>query len=200
MNEEQEKKPQDEKVKEENDANPLSGAGAAGTWAKVIALGALTLGLVYCIFGAGLAEWSRNVPFQSSANFALFAAFIVVAGAIERFIQPLTAILPPFKKKGDDRKKEEEFKADRTLVAYGIALLVGVAVSALFGLYFLETMGVEIGTKVGSGDAAHWVFNSDGEKALRGLDVFITALIITGGTKPLHDMITSIEKKKEKLS
>jgi hypothetical protein len=142
---------------------------------------------------AGLAKFSHNVPFQTDANFALFAAFIVVAGAIERFIQPLTAILPPFKKggkKGDEeeeKKEEEELKADRTLLAYGIALIVGIAVSSCFGLYFLETMGVEIGT------------TTSGDKALRGLDIFITALIITGGTKPLHDMITSIEKKKDAI-
>jgi hypothetical protein len=32
------------------------------------------------------------------------------------------------------------------------------------------------------------------------LDIFITALIITGGTKPLHDMISSIENKKEAVA
>ncbi len=192
--------------------NPLTGAAAAGKPAKIFALVVLFGGLVYCVTIAGFAELSHNVPFQTDANFALFAAFIVVAGAIERFIQPLTAILPPFKKKAgaeedgekkpskeDEEKEEEEFKADRTLVAYGIALIVGIAVSSSFGLYFLETMGVEIGTEVTSGDTVSWVLHGAGDKALRGLDIFITALIITGGTKPLHDMITSIEKKKDAI-
>lgn len=195
MAEGKEKKPNgEEKEKAEaNGENPLSGAAVAGGWAKAIALGSLSIGLVFCVLGAGVAEWSHNVPFQTEANFALFAAFIVVAGAIERFMQPFTAVLPPFTKKDD-----AESKADRTLVAYGIALIVGIAVSSLFGLYFLETVGVKIGTEVVTGGSTHFVLHG-WDKVLRGLDVFITALIITGGTKPLHDMITSIEKKKEKL-
>lgn len=177
-----------------NEDNPFSGAASADTPAKVFALLVLFGGLVYCLLVAGLAEFSHNVPFQTEANFALFAAFIVVAGAIERFIQPLTAVLPPFTKKDTPASN-----ADRTLVAYGIALVVGIAVSSCFGLYFLETMGIEIGMKEVSGATTHWVFTDDGDKVLRGLDIFITALIITGGTKPLHDMITSIEKKKDVL-
>jgi hypothetical protein len=182
------------KVAADPDGNPFSGAAAADAPAKIFALVVLFGGLAYCLLIAGLAEFSHNVPFETEANFALFAAFIVVAGAIERFIQPLTSILPPFTKKDDAASN-----ADRTLVSYGIALIVGIAVSSCFGLYFLETVGVEIGMEKIIEGTPHWVFEDDGEKLLRGLDVFITALIITGGTKPLHDMITSIEKKKDTL-
>jgi hypothetical protein len=158
--------------------NPFTGAGAASTRTKVLALIALGGGLLYCIFVAGLAEVSRQAPFQTKADFALFAAFIVVAGAIERIIQPLTAILPPFKAKDTVKSK-----ADRTLLGYSLSLVIGIAVSSIFGLYFMEAIGV----------------SSQGEDVRRGLDIFITALIITGGTKSLHETITSIEKKKEKL-
>ncbi len=148
----------------------------------------------------------RPMPFQTTANFSLFAAFIVVTGAIERFLEPLLVALPPDEKKADADAKEEKkekvkeenevARANRTLIAYCIALGVGIAVSSLFGLYFLETMGVAIGKEVVKNGTAEWVL-SGGDKWLRGLDIFITALIITGGTKPLHDMISSIEKKKE---
>ncbi len=187
--------------------NPMKTAEKADPWAKHVTLVVLLLSLAYCLFCAGFLGWSRNLPFQTEANFALFAAFIVVAGAIERFLEPVLVALPPNEEKmspdDTDAKKaakkgaNETAKADRTLLAYCIALIVGIAVSSLFGLYFLETMGVHIGAEEGTGAAAKWVFASDGEKWLRGLDIFITALIITGGTKPLHDMITSIEKKKE---
>jgi hypothetical protein len=176
------------------DENPFSGAAVASKGAKLFAIAVLLLGVVYCTLVAGLGEVSRNLPFQTDANFALLAAFVVVAGAIERIIQPLTAVLPPFSGPATLRAK-----ANRTLVAYGIALIVGIAVSSLFGLYFLETMGVKIGAEAGTGEAARWVFANDGDKVLRGLDVFLTALIITGGTKSLHDTITSIEKKKDTL-
>jgi hypothetical protein len=127
------------------------------------------------------------------ANFSLFAAFIVVAGAIERFLEPLAIILPP---DGEDAKA----KADRTLLTYSIGLVAGIAVSSLFGLYFLEAIGVKIGTTVGTGSSAIIELKNSGDKALRGLDIFVTALIITGGTKPLHDLITSIEKIKQKAA
>src|SRR5207248_10459390 len=143
------------------------------------------------LFGAGLAQWSHAEAFKIDvANFALFAAFIVGAGAIERFLEPLAAVLPPFGNTPRD-------KAGRTLLTYSIGLIVGIAVSSLFGLYFLEAIGVKIGHQIGTGDAAKIVLNTSGVKILRGVDIFVTALIITGGTKPLHDLITSIEKKKD---
>lgn len=158
--------------------NPFTGAAAASPGAKRFALVSLGGGLLYCLLVAGLAEVSRNAPFQTKADFALFAGFIVVAGAIERIIQPLTAILPPFKEPDSVRSK-----ADRTLYGYGIALVIGIAVSSIFGLYFMEAIGV----------------SSQDDELLRGFDIFLTALIITGGTKSLHETITSIEKKKESL-
>jgi hypothetical protein len=169
--------------------NPLKGTEIAHLWAKLTAAITLVAGLVYCVFGAGLAGWSHGTPFQLDANFALFAGFIVVAGAIERLLEPALIVLPPYEKKPDPQKpkikeENERAKADRTLLAYAISLVVGIFVSSVFGLYFMEAIGAQI----------------SGDKALRGLDVFITALIITGGTKPLHDMITSIEKKKESLA
>lgn len=175
----------------EEGGNPFSGASVASKGAKDFAVYALGLGFLWCVLGAGWLGFSRALPFQVDANFALFAAFIVVAGAIERIIQPLTAVLGPFK-----GKATPEANANRTLYAYGIALAIGIIVSSCFGLYFMQTMGVEIGVPDGT---TGWKFNSTWEEMLRGLDVFLTALIITGGTKPLHDMITSIEKKKETL-
>ncbi|HUC07788.1 MAG TPA: hypothetical protein VMR96_06830 [Solirubrobacterales bacterium] len=189
---------------------PMKSAEKADPWAKWVTLGVLGGSLLYCLIVAGLLEVSHNRPFQTAANFALFAAFIVVAGAIERFMEPILVALPPNEKKPDSKddeakktKKTEEneaAKADRALIAYCIALIVGIAISSVFGLYFLETMGVQIGAPADASETAKWVFANDGERWLRGLDVFVTALIITGGTKPLHDMITSIEKKKDAVS
>ncbi len=192
-----------------SEVNPLKGAEIADGWAKWTALLVLIAGVIYCLFFAGLAGWSHELPFQAEVNFALFAAFIVVAGAIERFLEPLLVVLPPYEKKSssdssDAEKAElkegnERAKADRALLAYCIALIIGIVVCSVFGLYFLETMGVSVGMSKGSGATETWVFANDGEKMLRGLDILITALIITGGTKPLHDMIASIEKKKDAL-
>jgi hypothetical protein len=192
-----------------SDVNPLKGAEIADKWAKGLTFSVLIAAAAYCIYFAGIQEWSHELPFQADVNFALFAAFIVIAGAIERLLEPVLVVLPPYERKSatdssDAKKAEikegnERARADRALLAYCIALVVGIIISSVFGFYFLETMGVSIGVAKGSGATAEWVFASNGERALRGLDVFITALIITGGTKPLHDMIASIEKKKEAL-
>jgi hypothetical protein len=156
---------------------------------KIASLVVLIGGLLYCLLLAGLAGWNHGKPFQVDlANFALFAAFIVVAGAIERFLEPIAAILPPWGSTSAD-------KADRGLLLTSLALIVGIIVSSVFGLYFLEAIGVHIGTPASEG--TELIIESNGDKLLRGLDIFVTALIITGGTKPLHDMISSIENKKE---
>ena len=173
------------------DGKPPTDGTKAHLGVKIAALVVLVGSLVYCLLGAGLAKWCHAQPFQVDlANFALFAAFIVVAGAIERFLEPLAAALPPW-------GNTEAEKADRALLLGSVALIIGMIVSSVFGLYFLEAIGVKIGAQTGSGNAAKIVLKTDGDKLLRGLDIFITALIITGGTKPLHDMISSIEKKKE---
>jgi hypothetical protein len=148
---------------------------------KWIALGVLVGGLLYCLFLAGVAKFSRAVPFQpDTANFALFAGFIVVAGAIERFMEPIAALLPD---SGNDAQK----KSDRALLTGSFSLVIGIAISSIFGLYFMEAVGVNLGE-----DPSNF-----GDRMLRGADVFVTALIITGGTKQLHDLIKSIEKAKE---
>lgn len=160
------------------------------TPARVIALVVLVGALLYCLFLAGLAEWNHE-PFQVNlANFALFAAFIVVAGAIERFLEPISKVMPPF-------GSSPANKADRALLLGGLALIVGIVVSSVFGLYFLAAIGVQVGEQVATGAQPVVELRDTGDKLLRGLDIFVTALIITGGTKPLHDLIKSIEKRKE---
>lgn len=169
-------------------SSPTPDGTEADPSVKFIALLILIGGLLYCLFGAGLAGWNHK-PFQVDlANFALFAAFIVVAGAIERFLEPIAAILPPWGKTSAD-------KADRGLLLTSLALVLGIIVSSVFGLYFLEAIGVKIGPTVSGGSKL--MVESTGDKLMRGLDIFITALIITGGTKPLHDLVSSIENKKE---
>jgi hypothetical protein len=44
---------------------------------------------------------------------------------------------------------------------------------------------------------AAWRSQAAATSSCAGLDIFATALIITGGTKPLRDMIISIETKRE---
>jgi hypothetical protein len=160
-----------------------NGAGdRASTPAAIVAIITSTIALALSLFLCGLAQVSHNAPFKvNTANFALFAGFFVVAAAIERFIEPFSPALP-----GN--------KPDRALYAASIALMLGVVVSAVFGLYFMEAIGVRIGEPTTHNGVTSIVLVTSGEKIMRGLDIFITALVIAGGTKPLHDLLTAIQK------
>jgi hypothetical protein len=152
------------------------------TEARVVAILVFSVTLVASLFVCGLAQLSHGAPFKvNTANFALFAGFFVVAAAIERFIEPLSPLLP-------------EKKPDRALYAASIALILGVIVSAVFGLYFMEAIGVRIGQPTTHHGVTSLTLVTSGQKITRGLDIFITALVIAGGTKPLHDLITTIQK------
>ena len=70
-------------------------------------------------------------------------------------------------------------KSDRAIEMLGIGTVAGVGASMVFGLYFLRAVGVNYG------HSNNW------ETAA---DVIVTGLIISGGTKPLHDLIKLVEK------
>jgi hypothetical protein len=104
--------------------------------------------------------------FTPGSDFSRFAAFYVVAQSIERFVEIFAHLVPPY---GDDAAT----KADRALVLGAVTLLAGVIVARFSGLLFLETIG--------------W------HSPPSAIDVFVTALVITGGSKALHDVISNIQ-------
>ncbi len=126
--------------------------------------------IAYTLLGGGLLAailiHGKHAAFKPAQGFVLFTGFYVAAQAVERLLE---FVLPP-------GGGTAEAKADRALIVAGLALLLGVALSLALGLRFLSA--VQVGTSP------------------RWLDVFITGLVIAGGTKPLHDLIGTIEKAK----
>ncbi|MEA2439892.1 MAG: hypothetical protein QOH76_1316 [Thermoleophilaceae bacterium] len=124
-------------------------------------------------------------PFKPSmskeANFALFSGFYVAAQVIERLLELVAPLMPTFlpgwtmpPTVTGESARAAQVKADRAKVVLGIGALAGVAASAAFGLYFLRAVGIDCS---------------------RTVDVLATGITIAGGTKPLHDFITSIQNK-----
>ena len=112
--------------------------------------------------------------FQPAGDFTLFAGFYVAAQAIERVLEVLSlSPLPP--NHGED---PDQARADKTALFAALSLLAGVGVSLAFGLYFMNAIGV-----VATGT--------------RSLDVLVTGLLLSGGTKTLHDLIARITASKE---
>jgi hypothetical protein len=65
----------------------------------------------------------------------------------------------------------------KALVAWGLATVLGVLASASLKLYLLKQVGIA--------------------SPPRELEILATGLILGSGTKPLHDLVTLVEKKKE---
>ncbi len=145
------------------------GGEAEGAEPKAAAtVGARVVAYILLLVGLALAILVKGeaAAFVPKQGFVLFTGFYVAAQAVERLIE---FVLPP-------GGESAQAKADRAIVVGGIALLLGIALSLILGLRFLSAVEVQ--------------------SPPRWLDVFVTGLVIAGGTKPLHDLIGTIEKSK----
>lgn len=171
-------------------AEPAEPKPEPTTTAKVVSIGLLALAAGGALL-TGLVDSLHQKDFflpgknESNVDLAFFAGFYVAAQAIERLMEPFARFLPPAwnkawsgyadKKPSKKLQIDAEKAADRAILMLGIATVIGVIASASLGLYFLRALGAK---------PALW------------LDIFVTALVISGGTKPLHDLISRIEKPK----
>lgn len=144
------------------------------------------LGLSVLMNWQGWATRAFQPAQDATANFALFAGFYIAAQIIERLLEVVSPLLPPWPLKGNGDAKAAQAKADRGALMLGLATLAGVAVSYAFGLYFLTAVGIGVETA------------QDGSVIStipRMVDALATGLVIGAGTKPLHDLITNIQNK-----
>jgi hypothetical protein len=151
-----------------------------------------------------LFEWHAPEPFEPAAGISVFAPMYVIAQAIERLLEPFARMVPAkaeadgtaenVKKDdamakvehyvaGDDLQKAANWQAvlDRirrntTVITWGMASLLAMLASGWFGFRLLHGTGLD---------------------APAGIDVVITGLAIGSGTKPLHDLISNLQKSKD---
>jgi hypothetical protein len=159
----------------------------------------------------------------AAGTLSMFATFYVAAQAIERLLEPLSnallnkdAVEGTYASKVDDAMKKAKDLADaasaespnaaqiadkkkaaetalkdvadaknkvdflsqaRTALFWSLATVAGMAASAALKLYFLVLVGIS--------------------PAPRWMEVLATGLIIGSGTKPLHDLLSTISEKKD---
>jgi hypothetical protein len=131
-----------------------------------------------------------------------FALFYVAAFVVERFMEPFASIekltpavherardahlmraaVPSLRqeslvKAAEAQDAVDRWRANRGLVVVGVATVIGATLAVTLRLDFLDAVGAT------SGPA--W------------MHAFATALVIGGGTKPLHDLLTRIQKSKD---
>jgi hypothetical protein len=125
--------------------------------------------------------WDQKPLPIDASGFIVTAGLFVAALAIERLTELLVA--PWVGNIGG--------KASRTVVIGTVAAVLGVIVTGSLGLYLLEIL-------TGGIDVIHTGIDEAGNQVdkpfVRSIDIFVTAMAIAGGTKPLHDLLTSLEK------
>jgi hypothetical protein len=154
--------------------------------AKWTVVGIVVVAIVATIIinAAGLAKSGTGV-FKASeeekANFALFAGFYVLAQVIAAALAVISPALPPWTVtaggdgSGSGAAVAAQIKADRGVLQLALAALVGAILSCVFGLYFLQAVGIHASNTV---------------------DALFTGATVAGGAKPLHDFIGIISNKK----
>jgi hypothetical protein len=74
-------------------------------------------------------------------------------------------------------------QSERALVFFAIASCISLALCAVLGLGIITAMA-----------------ESPPKEYLRAIDIALTGLVIGAGTKPLHDLISRVEKAKDKAA
>jgi hypothetical protein len=146
-----------------------NGAGALPTAEPDRAAHILTAVLLVAAVVAALIL-KNNHPhavFEAKANFTLFAGFYVIAQVVERILEVVSPFFPFWQVDANTKK------ADRGLILLGLGTFAGTILSGSLGLYFLTAVGMK---------PALWV------------DMIVTGLVISGGTKSLHEFINLIQK------
>jgi hypothetical protein len=133
---------------------------------------AILVAVVMHGMGVSNDAWS---PPEGDFNFALFAAFYAGAQIIERLMEYVAPFLPAWPAADSEGAVKAAYvKADRAKLTLGVAAVLGVAGSAAFGLYFLQTIGIDVSNTI---------------------DSIVTGTLIAAGTKPLHDFIDLLQDR-----
>jgi hypothetical protein len=164
---------------------------------------------------AALIDSKVKVKVNVEDDFAVFAVFYVVAQAVERLVQPFlepvkaaaltsaktnlkvatdtvaavrssegvdaTALKTAAQAEGDAHATLDAIQSYRALWGWVIASAFALLVCGALGLGLIEAVA-----SVEGGDA--W---------FQRVDLIVTGLAIGAGTKPLHDLISRLEKSKQ---
>jgi hypothetical protein len=88
----------------------------------------------------------------------------------------------------------EQRRANRTVVLWAVASVLGMALSGVLGLYLLHAVGLQDDLIGLDGRVTGSLGSAAGVR--HALDLLVTGLAIGGGTKPLHDLIQNIQEAK----
>jgi hypothetical protein len=162
-------------------------------WPHII--GAYAVAIAGLLIGWGLWKWLKPSGFQPAPGISIFALLYIFAQAIERILEPFSSYVGSAEVDGQTVSKTaalsalaaapspktkaavDQARRARGIVLWGCASALGMIGSGACGVLLLRTAGVS---------GARPIF-----------DILVTGLAIGSGTKPLHDLISNIQKNKE---
>jgi hypothetical protein len=180
---------------------------ASGGLVPTVAAAMLAVAVAAVIMWLAYHSWIKPVPIHFTTGYVPYAGVVFMTAGLERFLEPLSQVLLPSDpakqaaasskseaqamgadpatsaaavavkaaKAADEQAKADRLRERRTIIFWAIASICGLGISGGFGFFLLQSVSV---TPVNS-----------------FLDLAITGLTIGAGTKPLHDLITSMQAK-----
>jgi hypothetical protein len=142
----------------------------------------------YPVLGLGLAAsayfaaWglhgNSSSTYRIDNQWGALAGLFILAHAIERAIEPFSSRLGPdtAKSKDEDKKMSRYLTA---VVTWGVASGLAFLLCAKLNVTLMQAVRAD-----GSGQPPFWA------------DLLVTGLVVGAGTKPLHDLVSTIERSK----
>jgi hypothetical protein len=144
-------------------------------------------------------EWQDPSPPTPGPDISIFAILYILAQGIERVLEPLTPAFGGAEGKSKDEAANERdaalaadapnlelaaqmqalvnrIRRNRAIIVWGAASLLAMLACGAFGIRLLAIAGFDV--------PIFW-------------DLAITGLAVGSGSKPLHDLISNIQKSKE---
>jgi hypothetical protein len=158
----------------------------------------------YTVLGVGLATtaffvaWglhgSRSSTYRIDNQWSALTGLFILALAIERALEPFSRKLGPDTTNAKDKRDTPHRKASdaecqsaiemrrrlTAVVTWGVATGLSFVLCAKLNITLMEAVAAN-----GSGQPPFWA------------DLLVTGLVVGAGTKPLHDLVTNIERKQD---
>jgi hypothetical protein len=158
----------------------------------------------YTVLGVGLAvtaffiAWrlhgSRSSTYRIDNQWSALTGLFILALAIERALEPFSRKLGPDTTRAKDERDAlgreasdaecqsaiEMCRRLTAVVTWGVATGLSFLLCAKLNITLMEAVAAN-----GSGQPPFWA------------DLLVTGLVVGAGTKPLHDLVTNIERKQD---
>ena len=158
----------------------------------------------YTVLGVGLAAtaffiaWalhgSRSSTYRIDNQWSALTGLFVLALAIERALEPFSRKLGPDTTRAKEERDAPQRKASAAqdqnavemcrrltaVVTWGVATGLSFLLCAKLNITLMQAVAAN-----GSGQPPFWA------------DLLVTGLVVGAGTKPLHDLVTNIERKQD---